>query len=94
MYTGLRVFHEKKKDKFCGIFRINFAVKLADFVVISRDFLRRFRWIFRVTSNFAVKILVNFVGFCAFLSMSRDFVDLAKFHGPATVRNTRSPTGI
>ena len=30
-------------------------------------------------------------GFRAFLSISRDFTDLAKFLGPATARNTRSP---
>ena len=38
-----------------------------------------------------MQILVNFAGFRAFLSISWDFVDLAKFRGLATARNTRSP---
>ena len=41
LFTGLLVFREKK-DKFSGIFRVNFVVKLVDFAglftLILRDF--------------------------------------------------------
>ena len=46
-----------KKDKFRGIFRVNFAVKLADFALILQDFLCRFPEIFRV--NFTVKLALS-----------------------------------
>ena len=52
-------YFAEKKDKFRGIFRVNFVVKLADFAVILLDFLRRFREIFRV--NFTVKLALSVV---------------------------------
>ena len=43
------------------------------------------------TDVYSIWFLANFVAFCVFLWISRDFADLREFQGSATTQNIRSP---
>ena len=74
----LRVSVTKFQDEFASLWQVNSRNSWGKFQICCTDM-------------YLIRFLPNFVVFCVFLWLSRDFTDLPEFHGSAAVQNIRSP---